>query len=79
MATKTQVLVVGGGLNGLTAALLLAHQGVRCILVERHPGTSIQYKFAGISPRSMEIFRGLGACLHALPVRSDGERAAALS
>jgi putative polyketide hydroxylase len=30
------------------------------MVVERHADTSIQYKFAGISPRSMEIFRGLG-------------------
>ncbi|HET7619905.1 MAG TPA: FAD-dependent monooxygenase [Vicinamibacterales bacterium] len=60
MATRTQVLVVGGSLNGLTTGLLLADLGVDCIVVERHPGTAIQYKFAGISPRSMEIFRGLG-------------------
>jgi putative polyketide hydroxylase len=57
---ETSVLIVGGGLNGLTSALLLAHQGIRCMVVERHPGTSIQYKFAGISPRSMEIFRAAG-------------------
>jgi 2-polyprenyl-6-methoxyphenol hydroxylase-like FAD-dependent oxidoreductase len=60
MPVHTPVLVVGGGLNGLTTALLLASRGVRCLVVERRPGTSIQYKFAGISPRSMEIFRGLG-------------------
>ena len=60
MEAKTPVLIVGGGLNGLTAAALLACQGVHCMVVERHPDTSIQYKFAGISPRSMEIFRGLG-------------------
>jgi putative polyketide hydroxylase len=60
MAVETSVLIVGGGLNGLTSALLLAHHGVKCLLVERHAGTSIQYKFAGISPRSMEIFRELG-------------------
>lgn len=60
MAMQTQVLIVGGGLAGLTAASLLAQQGVRCLLVERHSGTSMQYKFSGISPRSMEIFRGLG-------------------
>ncbi|MER8764731.1 MULTISPECIES: FAD-dependent monooxygenase [unclassified Mesorhizobium] len=58
--TNTTVLVVGGGLNGLTAAALLAHNDIACVLVERHPDTSIQYKFAGISPRSMEIFRSLG-------------------
>lgn len=58
--SQTSVLVIGGSLNGLTMALLLAHHGVRCIVVERHPATTVQYKFAGISPRSMEIFRALG-------------------
>lgn len=57
---KRSVVIVGGGLSGLTAAALLAHHGIRPLVVERHKGTSIQYKFAGISPRSMEIFRGLG-------------------
>jgi putative polyketide hydroxylase len=56
----TEVIIVGGGLSGLTAAALLAHHGVRCVVIERHASTSIQYKFAGISPRSMEIFRTLG-------------------
>lgn len=60
MGTRIPVLIVGGGLNGLTAAALLAHQGIDCMVVERHADTSIQYKFAGISPRSMEIFRNLG-------------------
>ena len=60
MSTHIPVLIVGGGLNGLTAAALLAHQGIECMVVERHADTSIQYKFAGISPRSMEIFRSLG-------------------
>jgi putative polyketide hydroxylase len=60
MKTNTSVLIVGGSLNGLTAALLLARRGVRCVVVERHPGTSIQYKFRGISPRSMEIYRSIG-------------------
>ena len=30
------------------------------MLVERHPATTVQYKFRGISPRSMEIFRSHG-------------------
>ncbi|HSR98567.1 MAG TPA: FAD-dependent monooxygenase [Kofleriaceae bacterium] len=55
-----RVLIIGGSLNGLTTALLLAHHGVSCTVVERHPATTVQYKFAGISPRSMEIFRSLG-------------------
>ena len=54
------VIIVGGGLNGLTMAVLLADLDVPTVLVERHTDTSIQYKFAGLSPRSMEIFRGAG-------------------
>ena len=60
METSTSVLIVGGSLNGLTAALLLARRGVSCLVVERHPRTSIQYKFRGISPRSMEMYRSVG-------------------
>jgi len=56
----TKVLIVGGSLNGLTTAALLAQQGVPCIVVERQAGTTVQYKFSGISPRSMEIYRSLG-------------------
>src|SRR5688572_3714908 len=58
--TNTTVLIVGGSLNGLTMALLLAHQGVPCMVIERHRGTTVQYKFSGISPRSMEIYSSLG-------------------
>ncbi len=60
MTTQTQVLIVGGSLNGLSLALFLARRDVHCVVVERHPATTVQYKFAGISPRSMEIFRGAG-------------------
>jgi putative polyketide hydroxylase len=60
MTTETSVLIVGGSLNGLTAALLLSHRAVPCVVVERHAHTSIQYKFRGISPRSMEIYRSVG-------------------
>jgi 2-polyprenyl-6-methoxyphenol hydroxylase-like FAD-dependent oxidoreductase len=60
MNNHVPILIVGGGLNGLRAPALLAHQGIDCVVVERHADTSIQYKFAGISPRSMEIFRSLG-------------------
>src|SRR6185436_9055203 len=60
METSTSVLIVGGSLNGLTMALLVARRRVPCLVVERHPRTSIQYKFRGISPRSMEIYRTAG-------------------
>jgi putative polyketide hydroxylase len=60
MTSTTPVLVVGGSLNGLTTALLLAHRGVSSIVIERHGHTTVQYKFRGISPRSMEIYRSVG-------------------
>jgi 2-polyprenyl-6-methoxyphenol hydroxylase-like FAD-dependent oxidoreductase len=56
----TPVLIVGGSLNGLTLAMLLARRRVPCLVAERHPRTSIQYKFRGISARSMEIYRAAG-------------------
>ncbi len=60
LTASTSVLIVGGSLNGLTLAMLLARRGVPCLVVERHPRTAIQYKFRGISQRSMEIFRTAG-------------------
>jgi len=60
MQSNTSVLIVGGSLTGLTTALLLARRRVPCMVVERHANTSVQYKFRGISPRSMEIYRSAG-------------------
>ena len=50
MDASTSVLIVGGSLNGLTMAMLLARRRLPCLVLERHPQTSIQYKFRGISP-----------------------------
>lgn len=54
------VLIVGGGIVGLSASLFLSHLGVRSLLVERHSGTSIHPRARSLNARSMEIFRGLG-------------------
>ncbi len=58
--TKTQVLILGGGITGLAAALYLKQQGVEFILVEKHKGTSIYPRARTIDVRTMELFRGLG-------------------
>jgi len=76
---RTSVLVVGGSLNGLTTALLLARRGVSCLVVERHHGTAIQYKFRGISPRSMEIYRAAGLEAEIRACDRIDERAAAVA
>jgi 2-polyprenyl-6-methoxyphenol hydroxylase-like FAD-dependent oxidoreductase len=54
------VIVVGAGPAGLVTAISLARRGVRSMVVERHPSTSIFPRATGVSTRSMEIFRGWG-------------------
>lgn len=57
---KVSVLIVGGGIVGLSAALFLQKQNVPFILVERHSGTSIHPRARGVNIRTMEIYREIG-------------------
>jgi 2-polyprenyl-6-methoxyphenol hydroxylase-like FAD-dependent oxidoreductase len=57
---STSVLVVGGGLVGLSAAMFLAWRGVPTIVVERHPGSSPHPRAIGYTPRTMELYRAVG-------------------
>lgn len=57
---KTQVVILGGGITGIAAALFLAQQGVDFILLEKHTGTSIYPRARTIDVRTMEVFRSLG-------------------
>jgi 2-polyprenyl-6-methoxyphenol hydroxylase-like FAD-dependent oxidoreductase len=54
------VLIVGGSLVGMSAALLLAQHGIRALGVEQHHGTAIHPRAAHATQRTMEIFRGVG-------------------
>jgi 2,4-dichlorophenol 6-monooxygenase len=54
------VLIVGGGLAGLTSSILLANLGVDSLLVERHPGTSLVPKAHIVHSRTLEIYRQAG-------------------
>ncbi len=59
-AAATSVLVVGGGLVGLSAAMFLAGRGVETVVVEKHPGSSPHPRAVGFTPRTMELFRAVG-------------------
>ncbi len=57
---ETSVLVVGGGLVGLSAGLFLQQQAVPFILVERAAQASPLPRARGWAVRSMELFRQVG-------------------
>jgi hypothetical protein len=54
------VLIVGGGLIGLSTSLFLSWHGIHSLLIERHPGTAIHPRVVGFTPRTMELFRSVG-------------------
>ncbi|MFE9579524.1 FAD-dependent oxidoreductase [Nocardia sp. NPDC006044] len=61
--TSTQqvpVLIVGGGLVGLSAALFLEYHGVPFVLVEKRTGASVLPRSRGLHIRTVELFRQIG-------------------
>lgn len=57
---ETEVLVVGAGPAGATAAALLATYGVDNIMINKHPGVSNSPRAHITNQRAIEIFRDLG-------------------
>jgi putative polyketide hydroxylase len=60
MSTGTPLLVVGGGVVGLTTALFAAKHDLPCVLVERHPDLLLHPRARGLTPRTMEVYRQAG-------------------
>ena len=54
------VLVVGGGLSGLSTAMFMALHGAPPLLVEKHPTTSVHPKARGQFPHVMEALKVAG-------------------
>src|SRR5215204_6688697 len=59
-AETTPVLIVGGGLTGLSTVLFLSWHGVRPLLVERHPDLLIHPRARGFTQRTVELLRQVG-------------------
>ncbi|TGO88772.1 hypothetical protein BPOR_0142g00050 [Botrytis porri] len=62
MASEHQIpiLIIGGGIVGLSASLFLSQHGIQSLLVKRHSGTSVHPRARSVNARTMESFRGLG-------------------
>ena len=54
------VLIAGGSLVGLSAAVFLGARGVQSLVVERHVGTAIHPRAALVNQRTMETYRAVG-------------------
>jgi 2-polyprenyl-6-methoxyphenol hydroxylase-like FAD-dependent oxidoreductase len=64
-APNAPVLIVGGSLVGLSAAMFLGARGVPCVVVERHLGSSPHPRAIGFTQRTLEMFDTAG--LRAMP------------
>lgn len=63
-SSQTEVLVVGAGPSGLSAALLLAQRGRKVTIIDKNAGRSIQSKAIGVQAGTLELFeRVFGADL----------------
>lgn len=54
------VLVAGGSLTGLSAALFLGMHGVPAVVAERRPDVLAHPRLRGLMPRAMELYRQAG-------------------
>ena len=68
----TDVLIVGAGPTGLMLANQLGRRGVRTLIIDRHPGPSLQTRALGVQARTLEIYSHLGTAERALEL---GKRA----
>lgn len=59
-AQHVPVLIVGGGLVGLSAALFLEYHGVPYVLLERRTKPSVLPRARGLHTRTSELFRQVG-------------------
>ena len=57
---EVPVLIIGGSLVGLSAAVFLGSHGVQPLVAERHEGTAIHPRAAHFQQRTLELYRSVG-------------------
>jgi 2-polyprenyl-6-methoxyphenol hydroxylase-like FAD-dependent oxidoreductase len=60
MSKIRRVLVVGGGVGGLTAATVFAQRGVEVVLIERRPAFDVPGIGLGQPANALRIYDALG-------------------
>src|SRR5579864_487917 len=60
MSDIRRVLVVGGGVGGLTAATIFARRGVEVVLIERRPAFDIPGVGLGQPANALRVYNALG-------------------
>ncbi|SDW74662.1 FAD-dependent monooxygenase [Roseicitreum antarcticum] len=69
----TQVLIVGAGPVGLTLAVDLGMQGIKCILLEKKDAPEFLPKMERCNARTMEMFRRIGLSQQIRDAGLDGD------
>jgi 2-polyprenyl-6-methoxyphenol hydroxylase-like FAD-dependent oxidoreductase len=72
---KTDVLIVGAGPTGLMLANQLARRGLRPLIIDRHPGPSLQTRALGVQARTLEIYSKMGLAERAIELGKRGNGA----
>src|SRR5436190_966509 len=65
--SPADIIVVGAGLAGATAAFVLGHQGRRVMLVDPWPSCPPVFKAEKIEPQQAQQLRKFGLLEHVLP------------
>ncbi|MDX6740786.1 FAD-dependent monooxygenase [Actinocorallia sp. A-T 12471] len=80
---ETEVLIVGAGPAGASAAALLASYGISCVVINKYPGVANTPRAHITNQRAMEVLRDLGleekATAASTPQRLMGEHVYATS
>jgi putative polyketide hydroxylase len=70
---QVPVLIIGGGIAGLSAALFLLKHSIKPVVIEKHKGVSVHPRSRGFDVRTMELYRELGL---SQTIRNAGEASA---